>query len=95
MGRTIRTIANRNDALQSISAIAACGSHVWVANRGYHSSAIELDAATGQWVNVFSSLEYDLNQPSSMAVAGKNLWIANAGSVLGGSGYGSLTELAC
>jgi hypothetical protein len=94
-GHTVDTIANRNGALQSISAIAACGSHVWVANRSNQSSVIELNAATGQWVNVISSSDYDLNQPWSMAVAGNDLWIANAGSVLGGSGYGSVTELAC
>jgi len=94
-GQTIHTIANHNGELRSISAIAACGSHVWVANSGNHSSVIELDSATGQWVNVFSSSEYDLNQPSSMAVAGNDLWIANAGSSIGGSGPGSVTELAC
>ena len=94
-GQTVRTIANHNGALQSISAIATCGSHIWVANRSNHSSVIELDSATGQWINVFSSSEYDLNQPSAMAVAGNDLWIANAGSVIGGSGHGSVTELAC
>ena len=94
-GRSVRTIADRNGALQSISAIAAYGSHIWVANRGSHPSMIELDARTGQWVNVFSSPEYDLNQPLSMAVVGNDLWITNAGSAVGGSGSGSMTELAC
>jgi hypothetical protein len=94
-GQPIRTIAGRNGTLHGISAIAACGSHVWVANRGPHSSMIELDASTGQWVNVFSSPEYDLNQPLSMTVVGNDLWIANAGGVVGGSGNGSVTELAC
>jgi hypothetical protein len=91
----VRTIAGRNGTLHSISAIAACGSHVWVANRGPHSSMIELDANTGQWANVFSNPGYDLNQPLSMTVVGNDLWIANAGSVVGGSGNGSVTELAC
>jgi serine/threonine protein kinase len=94
-GNRIRTVAGRNGVLHSISAIAACGSHIWVANRSPHSSIIELDASTGQWVNVFSSPQYDLNQPLSMAVAGNDLWIANAGSAIGGSGSGSVTELAC
>lgn len=94
-GDTIGTIANRHDALQSIGAIAACGSHVWVANRSDYPSMIELNAATGQWVRVFSGAGYDLNQPGSMAVAGNDLWTTNAGSMLGGSGHGSVTELAC
>ena len=91
----IRTIANHNGAFQSISAITACGPHIWVANRGSHSSVIELDAATRQWVNVLSSAAYYLNQPLSMEAYGNDLWIANAGSAIGGSGSGSVTELAC
>jgi protein kinase-like protein len=94
-GHTASTIANPNGALQSISAIAACGSHVWVANRSNHSSMLELNAATRKWINVFSKSQYDLNQPWSMTVAGNDLWIANAGSALNGSGPGSVTELAC
>jgi hypothetical protein len=94
-GQSVRTIAGRNGALHSISAIAACRSHIWVANRSNHSSMIELDAGTGRWINAFSNPSYDLNQPLSMAVAGNDLWIANAGRAIGGSGDGSVTELAC
>jgi hypothetical protein len=94
-GQPVQTIANHNGVLHSISAITACGSHIWVANRSSPSSMIELDAQTGQWIKAFSSPAYDLDQPWSMAVAGNDLWVADAGSVVGGSGPGSVTELAC
>jgi outer membrane protein assembly factor BamB len=94
-GQLIRTISGPNGELHSISAMAACHSHIWVADRGYPSSMVELNANTGGWVNEFSGAKYDLDQPFSMAVAGNDLWIADAGRVVGGSGNGSVTELAC
>jgi DNA-binding beta-propeller fold protein YncE len=91
----IGAITSPNSALHSISAIAACNSHVWVANRYPSSSVIELNADTGKFINALSGAKYDLNQPLSMAVAGNDLWIADAGRFAGGSGNGSVTELAC
>jgi outer membrane protein assembly factor BamB len=93
-GQVIRTTTGPNGTFHGISAIAACRSHIWVANRN-PSSVIELNADTGDVINELSRPKYYLNQPLSMAAAGNDLWIADAGSAVGGSGSGSVTELAC
>ncbi len=60
-------------------AIAADGSHLWVANG---NSMTELNAADGAQVRTLS----DFSFPSSIAVEGSHLWVANGGGL-------SVTEL--
>jgi DNA-binding beta-propeller fold protein YncE len=73
-------------------AIAASGSHVWVANVG-GNSVTELDSATGKIVRVINAPADGIKTPVALAATSTNVWVANDGVRGSESGTGSLTEL--
>src|ERR1700745_270975 len=67
-------------------AVAADGSHVWVANLN-GKSVTELDAATGALVQVLDQPRYAFSYPGAVAAGGTH------GGVADGTYAGSVTEL--
>jgi hypothetical protein len=80
--------------INSATAIAVDGPHVWVANEGdgdgRGGSVTELDAGDGGWVRTLSGARYGFNAPYSIASAHGRIWVTN---LYPGVDGGSVTEL--
>ena len=60
----------------AVSALAADGPDIWVANNG-NSSLTELNASTGAWVRTLSGSRLGLDYPTQIAAYGNYLWVVN------------------
>jgi DNA-binding beta-propeller fold protein YncE len=74
-------------------AVAADGTHVWVAN--YGNSVTEMDAATGALVQVLKGPRYQFSHPRAVAADGTHVWVADNcnGSWVANCNGHSVTEL--
>jgi hypothetical protein len=86
-GRRIRTLSGARYGLRYPTAIAADGTHIWVANdpqtgsgqspKAGDGSVTEVNAADGALVHILSGPRYAFNFPSAVTVAGGHVWVAN------------------
>lgn len=86
-GAEMRVIDRAADGFNEPTAIAADGSHVWVAESdcqgadcGDGTTVTELDASNGQLVGVLSAAAYGFDDPGPFAEIGADLWVTNSGS---------------
>jgi DNA-binding beta-propeller fold protein YncE len=79
-GALVQLLAGSGYGFNGPVAVAADGTHVWVAdNDGGGGSVTELDAATGGLAQLLTGPKYQLSTPAAIAVAGTRVWVANSG----------------
>jgi DNA-binding beta-propeller fold protein YncE len=75
-GAPLNVLSSSSYGFEGPDAVAADGTHVWVAN-GNGNSVTELNASTGALVKVLSDPSYGFDGPVAIAVDGTHVWVAN------------------